>query len=344
MNNKENSYNLGFSIFRKKVLQKNRNYLGKVVLIRPISFSILAIGITCITITVLAFLYFGEYTRKQEVFGILVPDKDLIEVYSEDPGIVVQKFVQQGDSVKKDQPLCMISTKRYSSNNDSIFDKQVELMKQQIEVQKDKITVVKKNFIRYEQLFKHNLISESEYEKHKINYLSKKFDLYDLEYRLNQIKGSADYIIRAPIDGFISTLIFAIGENLGRRTMLLSLIPKDSKLEGVLYVPSHSIGFVQPGQKILLKYQAYPYQQFGLYESVIYDVDKSILSSETIKTPMKLNIPVYRVKVFLSQQTVIVYGKPRVLKAGMAFNATILGEKYSIWKWIMRPIYSLKGI
>jgi membrane fusion protein len=98
------------------------------------------------------------------------------------------------------------------------------------------------------------------------------------------------------------------------------------------------------GQKVLLKYEAFPYQQFGIYESTIDRVDKSVLMPQDVKSiPIRIEEPFYRVVVSLQKQTVMVYGKSQQLTAGMLFKAIILGDKRSIWRWVMEPIYSLKG-
>jgi membrane fusion protein len=99
-----------------------------------------------------------------------------------------------------------------------------------------------------------------------------------------------------------------------------------------------------PAKLVLLKYDAYPYQRFGLYESIIDRVDQSILNPQDMKSlPIRMEEGFYRVIVTLQQQTVTVYGKPYPLTAGMLFDAVILGEKRNIWQWIIDPIYSLKG-
>ena len=52
------------SLFRPEVAEAQRqNWLGQVQLVRPLSLSLLTIGVLSMLALVLAFLFFGEYTR-----------------------------------------------------------------------------------------------------------------------------------------------------------------------------------------------------------------------------------------------------------------------------------------
>ena len=90
------------SLFRKEVLEKKQTQnLGKAIIITPISFLFWSGGIFVFAIALGLFLYFGKYTRRQEVHGMLMPNKGLINIYAEKPGVITKKFVQQGSYIKK---------------------------------------------------------------------------------------------------------------------------------------------------------------------------------------------------------------------------------------------------
>lgn len=332
------------SLFREEVINRKKgSNLGKVIIVAPLSYRFWSFGIFGIVVVLGLFLYFGKYTIRQEVQGILVPNKGLINIYAGKSGIVRDRFIQQGDEVKEGQILYLISTEQHNLTERSLSEQQIASLEQQVEVQKNRITMFEKNIERCNKLRDQGYMSESDYQKNYDAYLSSKLSLHDLEYRLNEVKGGSNYAIRASCDGTVSALTTMTGDPVTERSLLISIIPKGAVLQGLLYVPSDAIGFIQPGQKVLLKYQAYPYQQFGIYESVVETVDKSILSPSDIKTQVSLDKPFYRVVVTLKQQTVTVYGKPRPLIAGMLFQGTVYGERRRIWQWILNPIYSIKG-
>jgi membrane fusion protein len=125
--------------------------------------------------------------------------------------------------------------------------------------------------------------------------------------------------------------------------VMLSLIPKDTKLEGELLIPSSAVGFVEVGQKALLKYRAFPYQEFGLYESRIERIDTNTLSKQDSNSPIALEEPFYRAIVSIKQHHIVAYGKKWPLKPGMLVDVVILCEERTLLQWILSPIYSIRG-
>lgn len=119
---------------------------------------------------------------------------------------------------------------------------------------------------------------------------------------------------------------------------LLSALPKSSKLEVHLLIPSSAKGFIAPGDKILLRYQAFPYQKFGHYRGVV-----KALTRNAVSTDNQTKQTFYRAIVQLDQQLVLAYGKQELLRPGLAVEADILGDSRKLYEWLFEPIYALKG-
>jgi membrane fusion protein len=355
--NQEGGKKKDIPLFRQEALQhKKGSYLGKAIIASPISFSLWAWGIFIIAVALGLFLYFGKYAKRQEVIGMLVPNKGLIHVYANAQGIVVNRYVQQGDKVTKGQLLYLISTERHTLSDQGAYAQQAELLEKQIALLKNRLALYEKNLSRYKQLLAERFVSEEEYQKYYDNYLSVEVSLRETEQKLVQAKGGGDYALRASDDGVISTLVAMVGDRVTENKPLVTIVPRGAVLQGVLFVRSDAIGFVKIGQKVLLKYDAYPYQNFGLYESTIESIDKSILFPKDIELQLNINPyvsssaaaygsnePFYRVIVALKQQTVMVYGKPYPLTPGMTLRGSMIGDERHIWQWVLYPIYSLRG-
>lgn len=58
----------------------------------------------------------------------------------------------------------------------------------------------------------------------------------------------------------------------------MTLVPASAALEARLYGPSSAIGFVRPGQQVLLRYDAYPHQKFGRYAGTVTSVSRTTVS------------------------------------------------------------------
>ena len=109
-------------------------------------------------------------------------------------------------------------------------------------------------------------------------------------------------------------------------------------------MPSSAIGFVSAGDRVVLRYQAYPYQKFGQQYGKVTQVSRSALSPAEAASLLGQNIttPLYRVLVRLDHQTIDAYGKAEALKPGMALNADILLDRRSLWQWVFEPLYGLR--
>lgn len=153
-------------------------------------------------------------------------------------------------------------------------------------------------------------------------------------------------VIQAPLSGTVSTLVSHTGQALQPGQVILSLIPTSSNLEAQLLVPSRAIGFIESGDIVLLRYQAYPYQKFGHYKGKVDRVSRSALSSSELGSLIgsaETGEPYYRVVVILDSQTVRAFGKDETLKPGLLLEADILGERRKLWEWLLEPLYSVTG-
>jgi membrane fusion protein len=103
------------ALFRQEALDFHREkLLGAVVLVRPLSVTLLTGAAVCIALTVVGFAFWGEYTRKAHVTGYLEPNKGLIKVYAPQAGTLVEKHVREGQAVKQGDILFVVSSERSS--------------------------------------------------------------------------------------------------------------------------------------------------------------------------------------------------------------------------------------
>ena len=71
------------SLFRKESEQaRAREWLGRIVLARPVSFAFLTAFALGVGIALAAFFTFGEYTRKARLTGVLAPVQGVVQSYS----------------------------------------------------------------------------------------------------------------------------------------------------------------------------------------------------------------------------------------------------------------------
>ena len=164
-----------------------------------------------------------------------------------------------------------------------------------------------------------------------------------LQQNLVQEETRRETVIRAPISGTVTNIAVSRGASLAADAPLAMVLPTGSGLEAHLLVPTRAIGFVQPGNAVVLRYEAFPFQRFGQYRGSVHNVSGTVWSPGEKVGPMTVREPVYRIDVRLERQTVSASGQEVALRPGMLVNADILLEKRTVFEWIFEPVLELRG-
>jgi len=175
-------------------------------------------------------------------------------------------------------------------------------------------------------------------------------DIAQVEQDLAEAEARREIVVSAPEAGTVTSVQAERGVRAEPGVPLLSIVPAGSQLEADLFSPSRSIGFLKPGQRVLLRYEAYPYQKFGHYEGRVATISRSALNPGELPPQVAgltsligSNEPVYRITVKLQRQSVNVYGKPVALQPGMQLEADVLIENRKLIEWVLDPLYTLTG-
>ena len=405
------------NLFRQEALDaKKHSFLGQISIAQPIPLWIFAIvGFFC-AFAVMAFLIFGEYTRRTTVRGSLVPDLGLTTLVAPAQGVVSSISAEEGERVTKGQSLINIQSPRFGQGGVDIakqmlaeidtrksaleemslaktqqIDAQIAGLKQQvnfaenervqlqseIQTKREQLQLGKESLKRFESLESSRYISQIQLEQQKNTVLGYKADLQAFERQanaslraisqmrqsLNELQaqrrsllatqaidiasltqeryvqeGVAGYAVQSPLNGLVTSRLIEPGQMVQAGQPLLSILPKASKLEVHLQVPSTAMGFIEPGDSVMIRFQAYPYQKFGHYRGKVKALTRNVVSSDN-----QTGQSYYRAVVTLDKQSVLAYGKQEPLRPGLAVEAVILGDSRKLYEWLFEPIYALSG-
>lgn len=174
-----------------------------------------------------------------------------------------------------------------------------------------------------------------------------------LEQEATENTSRKNMVITAPYAGHVSALGFQSGQSVQAGQTLLTLLPQaaagstsPAQLQAHLYAPSHTAGFVRPGQTVYLRYAAYPYQKFGLYAGRITAVSSTPFApnelppnlAQQLVSQAGSNEALYRINVQLADQSIRAYGEDVALKPGLTLEADVIQERRKVWEWVLEPV------
>ncbi|MBH1584500.1 HlyD family efflux transporter periplasmic adaptor subunit [Stenotrophomonas maltophilia] len=154
-------------------------------------------------------------------------------------------------------------------------------------------------------------------------------------------------LFRARQGGVVAALLVKTGQMVSAGQPMITILPGDAKLQAQLLIPSRAIGFIAPGNRVILRYEAFPYQKFGQQYGRVSIVSRSALtpaehSALTGRLPPADQGPLYRVDVELDRQYVSAYAIKESIRPGMALQADVLIERRRLIEWLFEPLFGIQ--
>lgn len=166
------------------------------------------------------------------------------------------------------------------------------------------INQTEREFIRYQTLYNKEVIAKAEFETYSYNYNAAKQARYSfvkqqqadwegqkriLEERINSIENTIDnitveaqnYILTAPISGTLENVIgLQVGSLVNASQTLGSISPNGNLIVENTVFPN-DIGLLKVGQDVKFQFDAFNYNQWGMLNGKIIDIDKNITIENT---------------------------------------------------------------
>lgn len=410
------------SLFRSESEEARAGaWLGRVLLARPLSFSVFTGLAAAMSLALGAYFVFGDYTRKARVQGALAPSEGVVRIVAQQAGRIEDLAIAEGEEVGRDAQLLSVVDARASHSVDDVgaaisrrvaerlrallqqrefilaalgaeqsglgqrragLAREIEQLERELEGQRARVVVAARGTARVLKLEELGFVSASAGDREREAALDHEARLEAMRrtrIALMRERAALDFEITAalartraqlaaldvqrtsveqerlereaqhrvaivsPAPGIVSTVLVEPGQTVSAGTILATIIPQGAPLEAHLYAPSRSVGFVRPGQEVLLRYTSYPHQKFGSHRGRIASISRHAMP------PGELGFvpadgsrePLYRIKVELASQSIGAYGRAEPLKAGMQVEADILLDRRRLIEWIFEPLISL---
>lgn len=173
---------------------------------------------------------------------------------------------------------------------------------------------------------------------------------YELQKELLNIDASGVIIVRALSEGRVDSLSVTVGQMVNVGDSLLQMLPdKVDHYALVLWVPNDAIPYISTGDRVNVRYDAFPAEKFGQFAGTVSVISKAPASPQEMQTyqgapkaALTAAIPYYKVIVRPEKQAISYHGKRLSLENGMKAKSTLFLEKRKVYQWMLSPFYDMK--
>jgi HlyD family secretion protein len=268
---------------------------------------IIIIAFVVLFVSVGLFVYYGQKkNRAGELFYSGTIEATQAKLSFQVPGRVNVVNFKEGQSVKKDELIAELDRAELEARYGQA--------RALVQSASDTLVNARKNYQRFEELFKKGVVSEKERDNLKLNYEIAQSKLAEAQSLLKQASVYLDYTrMKSPMDGVITSRNIEPGETVtaGREVISVSNL---SNVELKIFIEETQIGKVRPNQQVAVNVDTFPGK---VYQGVV-----SFISTEGEFTPKIIQTKKERVKlVYLVKVTI---ENPNFeLKTGMPADAVL---------------------
>jgi len=412
-------------LFRNEVLQaRQAAAFGQVVLRPPLSFSAWCVAAAAICAALVALLVLGQYTKRARIQGITVPSAGVLKLTAPQPGIVLDRFVDEGQPVRSGDALFVVWSERMTETaggsagahtavleqlarrraslaeelerRGRLFEQQeaalsrrlaaLELeegqLRDELATQAAREASAREQSARFEQLARQGFVSPQTAHQRRDELLEQtargqalyrsllavrrevdvvagelkqlplraaqqqaevQRELSSLQQDIVGAEVARKVVVTAPQAGVVTAIAAERGQQVGPQP-LATLLPSGSPMEAHLFAPSRAIGFVERGQKVRVRFAAFPFQKFGQYDGEVVQVSRVALAPAELPPQLALPgaaEPLYRITVRLATPYVMAYGHEQPLTAGMQLDADVMLDRRRLIEWVFEPLIAL---
>ncbi|EJU3208961.1 HlyD family secretion protein [Salmonella enterica subsp. enterica] len=173
---------------------------------------------------------------------------------------------------------------------------------------------------------------------------------YELQKELVDTDVGGEIIIRALSDGKVDSLSVTVGQMVNAGDSLLQVIPENiENYYLIIWVPNDAVPYISAGDKVNIRYEAYPAEKFGQFSATVKTISRTPASTQEMLTykgapqnTLGISVPWYKVIVKPEKQIISYDGKSLPLENGMKAESTLFLEKRRIYQWMLSPFYDMK--
>lgn len=201
---------------------------------------------------------------------------------------------------------------------------ELEVLKSQIREASEAVAHAHNEYRLLKQTFRRDLMEQ-------LNQL--RDTIQQVTYELDKNRERLDALqITSPVDGVVQQLAtFTQGGVVTTAQTLMVIVPEHDHLDAKIKISNKDIGFVSPGQDVVIKVESFPYTRHGYLHGIVKTV-----SSEAIEDNQKGLY--FDGEIMLLDSVMMVEGKEVRMTSGMNITAEIITGYRRVIDFVLSPI------
>jgi membrane fusion protein len=155
--------------------------------------------------------------------------------------------------------------------------------------------------------------------------------------------------VQAQSSGQVLAITAKVGDSVDAGQFVAAVGDPDAEPLIVLDAPARATGLIKVGQKVILKYDAFPFKTFGIHDGTVTAISSAAIRAPGTQGDTGLDPrPVerqslYRIEVKPDSNEIDAYGEKKRLKIGSTLSADIVVERRRLIDWVLDPIRAMRG-
>ncbi len=145
-------------------------------------------------------------------------------------------------------------------------------------------------------------------------------------------------LILAPEAGVVTqVLVNTPGQVVNKGQTLVTIAPASTPIVAEALISNKDVGLLTSGQKVKLKFEAFPFQDYGVQYGYLRQISPDAMSDALSGT-------VFRGIIDLEKTTLQVHGEEKAFMFGMKGTAEIITDRQSILMLALKPLRQLREL
>ena len=163
--------------------------------------------------------------------------------------------------------------------------------------------------------------------------------------------------LKAPIEGVVQQLmVTTVGQVVSSGQSLMTIVPTGGPIEIEALIQNQDIGFVEPGQDVIIKVESFPFTRYGTIDGKVLRVSHDAVDereamgmsdpntaarqqgSATASAPARSQSLVFPATINLAKRSMNIDGKEIALTAGMAVTVEVLTGQRRAIDYVLSPL------